>query len=427
MYTYLKKATKTPTSNESTIREIVRNLLDEIKTGGEETVRSYAAKFDNWAGPILATNDDIQKAAAQVSDELKADIQLAHRRVRIFAESQRNSMTDFEYTQDGVTLGHRLVPVNTAGCYIPGGRYAHVASAIMSITTAKVAGVPQVIAASPAKDDVGINPAILYTMNLCGADQILALGGVQAVAAMAYGHFTGHPADMLAGPGNAYVAEAKRILFGEVGIDIFAGPTEIGIIADKSADPEIVAVDLVGQGEHGPTSPLWLFTTSQDLAETVMRRIPQLIEELPDTSRQAASAAWQDYGEIILCDSREEVVSISDQYGAEHLEVHATNLGWWHDNLTTYGSLFLGEETTVAYGDKVSGPNHILPTKAAARYTGGLNVGKFLKTLTYQKMTREASIHLGTATARISRLEGMEAHARSADVRIAKYGAGDTS
>ncbi|MEM7131269.1 MAG: histidinol dehydrogenase [Chloroflexota bacterium] len=421
-YRYLKQAMDTVGNKQSEIQDTVQTILGEIKEGGEETVRAYAAKFDRWDGPLLASGDDIDNAASQVPDELKADIQLAYERVRTFAQAQRNSMSDFEYVQDGVTMGHRHVPVNVAGCYVPGGRYAHVASAIMSITTAKVAGVKQIIAASPAKEGVGIHPAILYTMNLCGADQILALGGVQAIAAMAYGHYTGHSADVLAGPGNAYVAEAKRLLFGEVGIDIFAGPTEIAIIADETADPEVVAVDLVGQAEHGPTSPVWLITTDRRLGERILQRVPELIAKLPETARQAAEDAWQNCGEVVLCESREEMVEVSDRYGAEHLEVHARDLEWWHKNLTTYGSLFLGEETTVAYGDKVSGPNHILPTNRAARYTGGLNVSKFIKTLTYQRMTEEASIELGKATARISRLEGMEAHARSADIRIQKYG-----
>ena len=419
---YLKKAAKHAASDENEVRDTVQSILADIKAGGEEAVRAYAARFDRWEGPILLAEGDIAPAIEYVSAEQKQDIQFAFERVQTFAQAQRDSMSDFEYTQDGVTLGQKQVPVNTAGCYVPGGRYAHVASAIMSITTAKVAGVKQVIACSPAKPGVGIHPAILYTMHLCGADHILALGGVQAIAALAYGHFTGHRADILVGPGNAFVAEAKRILFGEVGIDLFAGPSEIAIIADHQADPEGVAIDLVGQAEHGPTSPAWLFTTSPAIAEAVLERVPELIGQLPEPAQSAAQAAWRDYGEVVIGDSREEIVALSDDYGPEHLEVHAQDLVWWHAHLTTYGSLFLGEETTVAYGDKVSGPNHILPTKAAARYTGGLNVGKFIKTLTYQKMTPQASHTLGRVTARISRLEGMEAHARSADFRVKKYG-----
>ena len=418
---YLKKASKSAASDESQVRDRVNAMLADIQEGGEEVVLRYARDFDDYTGDIIVGEEAMAKAAEGLSPELKADIAFAHERVQRFAQAQRDSMHDVEYSEHGVTLGHKHLPVQTAGCYVPGGRYAHVASAIMSITTAKVAGVKNVVACSPAKGVEGIHPAILYTMQLCGADHILALGGVQGVAAMAYGLFTGHQADILVGPGNAYVAEAKRILFGEVGIDVFAGPSEIGIIADAAADPDIVAIDLVGQAEHGPTSPVWLFTTSKALAEQVIERVPPLIEALPETARQAAEAAWRDYGEVVLCDSPEEAISVSDSYAPEHLEVQAADLNWWHERLNNYGSLFLGEETTVAYGDKASGPNHILPTKRAGRYTGGLNVSKFMKTLSYQKMTREASKTIAGVTARISRLEGMEAHARSADARLDKY------
>lgn len=418
---YLKRAKKTAATDESDVRAAVQTILDDIRTGGEDRARAYATQFDGWEREIIVSRADIDTAATQLSEQEKQDIQLAHQRVRRFAQAQRDSMSDFEYVEDGVTLGHKHVPINTAGCYVPGGRYAHIASAIMSVTTAKVAGVKNIIACSPGKGDIGVHPSILYTLDLCGADTILALGGVQGVAALAFGLFTGHEADILVGPGNAYVSEAKRMLFGEVGIDLFAGPTESAVIADDSADSHIVATDLVSQAEHGVNSPVWLFTTSKRVADEVSILIPQLIDDLPPSSKQAANAAWRDYGVIALCDTREEVVAISDRYGAEHLQVIANDLDWWHANLTTYGSLFLGEETTVTYGDKISGPNHILPTKNAARYTGGLNVSKFIKTLTYQKMTKEASVELGAVAARISRAEGMEAHARSADVRIAKY------
>ncbi len=418
---YLKRANKTAAADERDVRATVQAILDDVRAGGEDRARAYAAKFDNWEREIVVSRADIDAATAQLSEQEKQDIQLAHQRVKRFAQAQRDSMSNFEYEEDGVTLGHKLVPVNTAGCYVPGGRYAHIASAIMSVTTAKVAGVKNVIACSPGKGDVGVHPSILYTLDLCGADTILALGGVQGVAAMAFGLFTGHEADILVGPGNAYVAEAKQMLFGKVGIDLFAGPTESAVIADDSADSHIVATDLVSQAEHGVNSPVWLFTTSQRVADEVIALMPQLIDDLPPSPKQAATAAWRDYGIVALCDTREEVVAISDSHGAEHLQVIADDLDWWHANLTTYGSLFLGEETTVTYGDKVSGPNHILPTKNAARYTGGLNVSKFIKTLTYQKMTKAASVELGAVAARISRAEGMEAHARSADVRIAKY------
>jgi sulfopropanediol 3-dehydrogenase len=335
---------------------------------------------------------------------------------------QKASLREFSSElESGVVAGQRVIPVNVAGCYVPTGRYAHIASAYMSVATAKAAGVPMVIACSPPYQGEGIHPHVLYAMKVAGADIIMTLGGVQAIATLAYGIFTGKPADIIVGPGNKFVAEAKRMLFGKVGIDVFAGPSEVAVIADDSADPAIVASDLVGQAEHGHESPAWLFTTSEILARDVMERVPKLIAALPPTARDAAAAAWRDYGEVILCQTREEVVAVSDHYASEHLEVHAADLDWWLANLTCYGSLFLGEETTVAYGDKTSGPNHILPTKGAARYSGGLSVHKFMKTLTWQRMSRESSREIALVTARISRLEGMEAHARTADDRLAKY------
>ena len=312
--------------------------------------------------------------------------------------------------------------MNTVGCYVPGGRNPYIASAIMSITTAKVAGVKKILAASPPKDQNGANPIIVYTANLCGAGIIMNLGGIAAIGSFAYGCF-GHPeVDMIVGPGNQYVAEAKRLLFGKVGIDLIAGPTEIAIIADHTADKEIVSCDLVGQAEHGPNSPAWLFTNDQTLCDYVLKRVPELIADLPEHSKNNAGPAWRDYGEVILCNTNDELCEVSDQYAAEHLEIQAENLNWWKDTLQNYGSLFLGEETTVAYGDKCSGPNHILPTKGAAKYTGGLSVGKFIKTVTFQQMTKESNKEIGAAAARISRLEGMEAHARTGDARLRKYG-----
>ena len=321
----------------------------------------------------------------------------------------------------GLVAGQKLIPIRTAGCYIPGGRYAHIASAIMSVTTAKVAGVDNIIACSPARAAEGIHPSIIYAAHLAGVDTLLSLGGVQGVAALAFGLFSGHSADILVGPGNRYVAEAKRLLYGRVGIDLFAGPTEIAVIADDSADPEIIATDLAGQAEHGPDSPVWLITTSRELAKAVMAKIPDCINRLQEPNRSAADSAWRDYGEVVLVDSRESAVAQSDHYAPEHLEVHAENLDWWLRNLRNYGSLFLGEETTVTYGDKASGPNHILPTKGSARYTGGLSVAKFIKTVTWQRMTREANRNVGTVSARISRAEGMEGHALSGDDRLRKY------
>jgi sulfopropanediol 3-dehydrogenase len=419
---YLKKAPKTAASDDTETRARVAQLLDELERGGEAATRALAERLDKWAGEIVVTPEEIAAAAEKVPQQLKDDIAFAHDRVKRFAQAQLDSMKEFAVElAPGVMAGQRLIPMKTAGCYVPGGRFAHIASAVMSVTTAKVAGVDNVIACSPPKGADGIHPGVLYALHHCGADTILTLGGVQGIAAMAFGHFTGKPADILVGPGNQYVAEAKRILYGRVGIDMFAGPSEILVIADGTADPEVVAVDLVGQAEHGPNTPAWLVTTERTLAEEVLKRVPQLIAALPEPNRGFADASWRDYGEVVLVGSREEAVEVSDDYASEHLEVHAADLDWWLKSLRNYGSLFLGEETTVAFGDKTSGPNHILPTKGAGKYTGGLSVGKFLKTLTWQRMTREANRDVATVTARISRLEGMEAHARTADVRLQKY------
>jgi sulfopropanediol 3-dehydrogenase len=318
-----------------------------------------------------------------------------------------------------------LIPVATAGCYVPGGRYAHAASAIMSVCTARVAGVEQVIAATPAHGKSGINPAILYAMDISGVDTTLAAGGVQGIAALAYGLFTGHKADIIVGPGNRFVAEAKRVLFGQVGIDVVAGPTESLVLADDSANPAIVAADLAGQAEHGSDSPVWLVTTSRAVGLAVRELMPDVIGNLPEPARTAATAAWRDFGEIVVVDTREEACRVSDEYAPEHLQVQARDLDWWLATLKNYGSLFLGEETTVAFGDKCSGPNHILPTRGAARYSGGLSVAKFIKTLTWQRLTRQGTRAVAPVAARISRLEGMEGHARTSDVRLAHYFPGD--
>ena len=421
---YLKKATKTASTDDTKTKEIVQNLLKELEKSKEEGCKELTKKFDKYDGEIIVSKEKIEDIKKKLDQKTKDDIRFSYDRVKKFAEAQlKNYGQDFEVElSNGLYAGQKLVPVNTAGCYIPGGRYAHIASAVMSVTTAKVAGVKNIIACSPPKENIGAHPSIIYTADLCGADVILNLGGVPAIAAMTYGLFGNAPADILVGPGNQFVAEAKRILFGKVGIDLFAGPTEIGIIADETADPEIVAVDLVGQAEHGYNSPAWLYTTSQKLADAVMKRVPELIEELPEVPRLSAEAAWRDYGEVILCDTNEEMVKVSDDYAPEHLELQTKNLKWFHDNLKNYGSLFIGEETTVAYGDKCSGTNHILPTKGAGKYTGGLFVGKFIKTLSFQRMTKESTKEVGAAAARISRYEGMEAHARTGDVRLRKYG-----
>jgi sulfopropanediol 3-dehydrogenase len=420
---YLKKASKTAATGEDETRRIVAGMLSEIEAGGEEKAREYGVKLDKWDGEIVVSKESIKAAAARVPQQLKDDLRFAYDRVRGFAEEQLKSIREFETElSPGLWAGQKLIPMDTAGCYVPGGRYAHVASAIMSISVAKVAGVPNVVACSaPSQERGGVHPAILYTMNLAGADHILALGGVQGIAAMAFGLFTGNKANILVGPGNRFVAEAKRMLYGRVGIDLFAGPSEILVIADETADPEIVANDLVGQAEHGFDTPAWLITTSRDMADKVIARMPGIIAELPDTARQAADGAWRDYGEVILCDTDEEAAAVSDEYAPEHLEVQTKNLDWYTTRLKNYGSLFVGEETTVAFGDKCSGTNHILPTKGAGHYTGGLSVHKFIKIVTTQRATREANRQVAAVTARISRLEGMEAHARTGDIRLAKY------
>ncbi len=423
---YLKQAAKSPESGTGTARAVVEEMLAAIATHGEQAVRDYAAKLDHWTGPIVMTSQEIEYRTSVIPPAVRRDIDFATERVRCFAVAQRESTQEFAVElQPGLVAGQRLIPVNVAGCYVPTGRYAHIASAYMAIATAKAAGVPFVVAASTPYRGEGIHPQVLYAMKVAGADAILTLGGVQAIAAMAHGLFTGRPADIIVGPGNKFVAEAKRVLFGKVGIDVFAGPSEVAVIADESADAAIVAADLVGQAEHGHESPAWLMTTSRPLATAVMQRVPELIEALPPTAREAAGAAWRDYGEVIVAEKREEIAEASDRYAPEHLEVHARDLDWWLARLTCYGSLFLGEETTVAFGDKTSGPNHILPTKGAARYSGGLSVHKFLKTVTWQRMTREANRNIAQVAARISRLEGMEAHARTADDRLAKYFPGE--
>ncbi|MBY0363582.1 MAG: histidinol dehydrogenase [Phreatobacter sp.] len=423
--TFLKKAAKTPESETDNARTVVTEMLATIERGGETAVRDYALSLDKWAGDIVMSPEAIAERTRDIPQAIKDDIAFAAGQVRRFAEAQRASVTDFAIEiSPGLTLGQKLVPVNTAGCYVPTGRYAHIASAYMSVATAKASGVKTVVACSAPYRGEGIHPHVLHAMQVAGADIILCLGGVQAIAAMTFGLFTGRKADIIVGPGNKYVAEAKRMLFGKVGIDVFAGPSEVAVIADETADPLIVATDLVGQAEHGHESPAWLITSSRHIADEVARLIPELIRTLPPTARDAAGAAWRDYGEIVLCDTREEMVRLSDDYACEHLEVHCADLAWWHENLTNYGSLFLGEETNVAFGDKVSGPNHILPTKFAARYSAGLSAHKFLKPLTWQKMTREACRTAAPVSARISRLEGMEAHARTSDVRMAKYAPG---
>ncbi len=418
--TYVKRRSVAENVDTADVSDAVATMLADLRTGGEGHAAELARRFDGWNGPIVVEPDTVRAARRDLAPGLLDDITTAHANIAAFARAQRASLQPFDLeVRPGLVAGHRLVPVGVSGCYVPAGRFAHIASALMSITTSSVAGVETVIVASPARDDRGgVHPAILAAADIAGADIVLGLGGVQAVAALAFGLFTERPADIIVGPGNAYVAEAKRQLFGEVGIDVIAGPTESMIVADETADPHRVATDLVGQAEHGPDSPVWLVTTSAELADAVARLAPELAGRLPEPARSSAVAAWNEHAEIILADTREEAAAVCDDYAAEHLQVMAADLGWWHQRLRNYGSLFLGPEATVTFGDKSAGPNHILPTRRAARYTGGLNVLKFLKQLTYQQLTPEAAVEQGRLSARISREEGMEGHARSADLRV---------
>lgn len=418
---YLKKASKSAEQNSSEAREIVRGLLADIEAGGEIAVKEIAAKFDKWEGDFILSEEKKQRLIASVPQRVKDDIKFAYEQVYHFATLQRQSIRDFEtVTPAGVRLGQRVVPMDVAGCYVPGGRFAHTCSAIMSVATAKAAGVPFVIVASPPRGD-SIDASVCYAMDLAGSDVILEMGGVQAIATMAFGLFTGKRANILVGPGNAFVAEAKAMLCGEgvCGIDLFAGPSEIGIIADRTADPMTVAIDLLSQGEHGFNSPVWLFTDSRELGERVLEIMPKLIADMPNPNVPATS--WEEYGEIILCSDKKELVSVSDHYAPEHLEVQAENLDWWLQHLGSYGSLFMGSYSTVTHGDKCSGPNHILPTKKSAHYSGGLNVHKFLKILTYQEPTLEGCRTISAVASRLSRVEGMEGHARACDWRLTHF------
>lgn len=418
---YLKKAVSDAVifDEDEKIQATVKAMLQRIKDEGEVAVRAFAKQFDNWQGEFVLSDGKRQSLIAEVPRSVKDDIDFAHRQIKRFAEAQRDSLVSFEIeTEPGVRLGQRVIPVQCAGCYIPGGRYAHAASALMSVATAKAAGVPFVVACSPPRGS-SINPAVAYAMHTAGADVILEMGGVHAIATMAHGLLTGKPADILAGPGNAYVAEAKRMLFGAVGIDVFAGPTESAIIADETADPMTIAVDLVSQAEHGTNSPVWLFTDSRRIGEKVLELMPHVISDMPNAD--VCEAAWRDHGVVILGRDRAELVEISDTYACEHLQILAKDLEWWKTHLKNYGSLFLGEGSTVSQGDKCSGTNHILPTRKAARYTGGLNVQKFMKVLTYQELDEAANLTFSSAGSRISRTEGMEGHARACDWRLRKF------
>ena len=404
------------------VRATVEGILGEVKSRGDSAIRDLSKKFDNWEPKDFRLSPaEIEKAISQVAKRDLDDIKFAQAQVRNFAQKQRDTMKDLEVeTLPGVVLGHRHIPVNAIGCYVPGGRYPMVASAHMSIVTARVAGVKRIIACAPPFKG-GPHPAIVAAMHFGGADEIYVLGGVQAVAAMALGTESIGAVDMIVGPGNAYVAEAKRQLFGRVGIDLLAGPTETLVIADDSVDGEICATDLLGQAEHGPTSPAILLTNSEKLARDTMNEIERLLKILP--TADAAGKAWADCGEVIVCDSIDEMVREADRIASEHVQVMTRDPDYFLNNMTNYGSLFLGSRTNVAYGDKVIGTNHTLPTKKAARYTGGLWVGKFLKTCTYQKvLTDQASAMIGEYCSRLCILEGFSAHAEQANVRVRRYG-----
>ncbi len=419
---YLKQATPPPPEDARDVRDTVQRMLDEIEAGGDAVALDYAARFDGYEGAVRLDAAAIEAACASVPERLRADIDFAHANVRRFAEAQMSTLRDVEIeVVPGLIAGQKSIPCATAGCYVPGGRYSHVASALMTVTTAKAAGVSNIVVCSPPRPGVGIAPAIVYAAHVAGADEILAMGGVQGVAAMTFGLLDLPKADIIVGPGNQFVAEAKRILYGRVGIDMFAGPTDSLVLADATADPVIVAQDLVGQAEHGYNSPVWLVTDDRALGEEVMRLVPGMIADLPELNRTNAEAAWRDFAEVIVCADREAMAATSDRYAPEHLTVQADDLDWWLQRLTCYGSLFLGEETTVAFGDKASGTNHVLPTSGAATYTGGLSVHKFMKIVTWQRATRDGARPVAEATARISRLEGMEGHARTADVRLKKW------
>jgi len=404
------------------VRQTVEEILADIEARKDQAVRDLSQKFDNWSPKDFRLSpSEIEHAIGQVSKRDLDDIKFAQAQVRNFAQKQKDTMRDLEVeTLPGVVLGHKHIPVNSIGCYVPGGRYPMVASAHMSIVTARVAGVKRIIACAPPFKG-GPHPAIVAAMHFGGADEIYVLGGVQAVAAMALGTETIAPVDMIVGPGNAYVAEAKRQLFGRVGIDLLAGPTETLIIADETVDAEMCATDLLGQAEHGPTSPAVLLTNSEKLARGTMQEVERLLKILP--TADAAGKAWEDFGEVIVCDDEAEMVREADRIASEHVQVMTRDYDYFLANMKNYGSLFLGPRTNVAYGDKVIGTNHTLPTKKAARYTGGLWVGKFLKTCTYQKvLTDEASTLVGEYCSRLCILEGFSAHAEQANVRVRRYG-----
>jgi sulfopropanediol 3-dehydrogenase len=423
---YLQRAAATPVEGGDEVRRTVAEILEDVERHGEEAVRDWSVRLDDWdPDSFLVGEEEIQAATRAVPEELKGHIAFAQTQIRTFAERQLATLGDLDVeTLPGVRLGHRHLPVEAVGAYVPGGRYPMLASAFMTVIVPKVAGVDRVVACAPPRAGAGIHPAMLHAMASSGADQIACLGGVQALAAMAFGLGELEPIAMIVGAGNAYVAEAKRQLFGTVGIDLLAGPTEILVLADDTADAELVAADLLGQAEHGPTSPAVLVTTSPELGGAVQRQVERLLEHWP--TRAVAGEAWRACGEIVVAADRDEALEIANRYAHEHVEVHAADheLDAYLDGLTSYGSLFLGRHSTVVYGDKAVGTNHVLPTNGAARYTGGLWVGKFLRTLTYQRLTAEGTLQIAPAAAAISDAEELAGHALTARMRLERLARG---
>ncbi len=424
MARYIKSAMKERGHDLEAIRDTVTEIIEDVRTRGEDAVRDHSSRLDAWTPRSFEVGEDARaKAERDLSESLKEDVRFAAAQVRNFAHIQLENIDDLEVeTLPGVRLGQKTIPVASVGSYTPGGRYPLIASSLMTVVTPRVAGVDRIVAMSPPRGEEGMHPPTIYAMTVAGADSIYCVGGVQALAAMAFGALEGlDPVDMIVGAGNAFVAEAKRQLFGIVGIDLLAGPTEILIIADDTADPEVVAADLLGQAEHDPRSPAALVTTSEDLASRVAELVEKLLETWP--TAEVAGPAWHENGVIVVVDSDEEAVDVSDDFGPEHLEVQTRDPDWYLERLRNYGSLFLGEESTVVYSDKAVGTNHVLPTMRAARYTGGLWVGKFLKTVTYQRLSRSGSVEIAGPAGRISAAELMFGHELTAQIRIERYGA----
>ena len=417
---YLKRSALPIQKRKAEVEATVRRMLDDIQSGGDEAVARYARDLDKWTGAFRVSEAEIEAKSRSLSKVFKEDFAVCHRNVTEFAKRQKASIEAFEVEpQPGVVMGQKLIPVAGVGCYVPGGKYPLISAAIMSVGTARTAGVGHITACAPPRGPDGIYPQTLYALVNSGADEVYCLGGVQAMASMAMGRLGMRPADMITGPGNAFVAEAKRQLYGICGIDLLAGPTEILVIADDTADPFMVATDLLGQAEHGPDSPAWLVTTSRKLGEAVIKEIERQLVTLE--TRENAGKAWADYGEVVVVGTDDEAIAVSDEYAPEHLEIQTGRDDYYVEKLRNYGSLFIGEPSTVAYGDKGVGTNHTLPTGRAARYTGGLSVHKFTKIVTYERLTRRASREMGPVISRVCREEGMIAHAITGEVRVKRY------